>query len=116
VRVTSSVAIGVVDVIDVVADKVATGCGPGGAIETPDDPSTIKRGDPPMMQPPVHVAPAISNVYCPFFAVMVCLRPFASINRAVAACAGILIVTGDGWRVQATVVQAFPRFTETTVY
>ena len=68
----------------------------GGTIATPADPSTIKRGEPPMMQPPEHVAPARSMVYWPFFALIVCLRPLASINNAVAAWAGTLIVTCEG--------------------
>jgi hypothetical protein len=88
-------------------------CGRGGAIETPVDPSTIKRGEPPMKQPPVHVAPARSMVYCPLCALIDCLRPFASIRMACAACAGTAIVIGDGWRVHTTVVQASPRFTVT---
>lgn len=87
---------GVMDVVLAVDTAVLIGCGPGGAIETPADPSTIKRGAPPIMQPPVQVAPAMSIVYCPFFALIVCLRPLASINSAVAACAGTSIVTGAG--------------------
>ena len=48
----------------------------------PIDPSTIKRGAPPMMQPPVQVAPAISISYLPSRALIVCLLPFQSINVA----------------------------------
>ena len=48
----------------------------------PIDPSTIKRGAPPMIQPPVQVAPAISISYLPSRALIVCLRPFQSINVA----------------------------------
>ena len=88
-------------------------CGPGGAIETPADPSTIRRGAPPMKQPPVQVAPGKSIVYWPLCALIDFLRPLTSIRLACAACAGTAIVMGDGWRVHTTVVQALPRFTVT---
>ena len=48
----------------------------------PIDPSTIRRGAPPMRQPPVQVAPAISNSYLPSRAAIVCLLPFPSTSVA----------------------------------
>ncbi len=52
-----------VDSIVVVICALTDGCGPIDAIDTPGDPSTINFGAPPMMQPPVQVAPASSIVY-----------------------------------------------------
>ena len=48
----------------------------------PIEPSTIRRGAPPMRQPPVQVAPAISISYLPSRAVIICLLPFQLTNVA----------------------------------
>ena len=119
VMVTTLVAV-TVSADDVAACVVCTAFAEGllGAsiCAVPIDPSTMKRGAPPMIQPPVHVAPAISTSYWPSCAVIVCLCPFQSINVACFACAATPIVCGAGWRVHATVVQpASPRFTVTIV-
>lgn len=88
----------IVSLIAVGAVVVACATEPLGAsiFALPIDPSTIKRGAPPMIQPPVQVAPAISISYLPSRALIVCLRPSPSTSVACAACAATLILTGDG--------------------
>jgi hypothetical protein len=55
---------------EAVTDGGAAGGLPTGMIETADAPSTIKRGAPPIRQPPVQDAPANSMMYLPLRALI----------------------------------------------
>ena len=75
-------AAGAVTLVAVPCAAFAEGLLGASILAAPIEPSTIKRGAPPIRQPPVHVAPAISISYLPSRAVIVCLWPFQSTNAA----------------------------------
>ena len=76
ISVAAIVPLAGVAIVAVACAALADGLLGASIFAVPIEPSTIKRGAPPMRQPPVQVAPAISISYLPSRAVMVCLLPF----------------------------------------